>query len=76
MKTYTVIPTETVSSITCDCCQTGFTSNDLAWHEIQSIEFVAGYSSIFGDGNIVSIDLCQDCLKQTLGQWLRVKSAP
>jgi hypothetical protein len=37
---------------------------------------VGGYSSIFGDGNSVSIDLCQGCLKQNLGPWLRVDSEP
>lgn len=73
MKTFKLIPTETVSEITCDCCTARFTANDAGWFEIQSIEFVAGYSSIFGDGNAISIDLCQDCLKQNLGQWLRVE---
>ena len=74
MKTFKLVPAETVSGITCDCCKTRFTANDAGWFEIQSIEFVAGYSSIFGDGNFVSIDLCQDCLKQELGPWLRVET--
>ena len=73
MKTFKLVPTETVSEITCDCCKTRFTANDAGWFEIQSIGFVAGYSSIFGDGYAISIDLCQDCLKQNLGQWLRVE---
>lgn len=74
MKIFKLVPTEAVSEITCDCCKTRFTANDAGWFEIQSIEFVAGYSSIFGDGNFVSIDLCQDCLKQELGPWLRVET--
>lgn len=74
MKTFKPVPTEIVSEITCDCCKTCFTANDPGWLEIQSIEFVAGYSSIFGDGNFISIDLCQDCLKTILGQWLRVET--
>lgn len=74
MKTFKPVPTEIVSEITCDCCQRCFTADDAGWFEIQSIEFVAGYSSIFGDGNTVSIDLCQDCLKQNLGTWLRVET--
>lgn len=73
MKTFKLVPTEAVSEITCDCCKTRFTANDAGWFEIRSIEFVAGYSSIFGDGNTISIDLCQDCLKQNLGQWLRIE---
>lgn len=74
MKTFKLVPTETVSEITCDCCKTRFTANDAGWFEIQSIDFVAGYSSIFGDGNAISIDLCQDCLKQNFGQWLRIEA--
>jgi len=73
MKTFELVLTETLSEITCDRCKAVFVSGDQAWYEIQSIEYVAGYGSIFGDGNTVSIDLCQECLKQTLGQWLRVE---
>jgi hypothetical protein len=76
MKTTTPIQTETESAITCDRCQANCACGDAGWSETQSIEFVAGYGSIFGDGNTVAIDLCQDCLKQTLGQWLRVTSHP
>lgn len=74
MKTFKLVPTEAVSEITCDCCKTRFTGNDAGWFEIRSIEFVAGYLSTFGDGNTISIDLCQDCLKQELGPWLRVET--
>jgi len=72
MKTYAPIQTEAVSAITCDCCQVSFTDSDVGWGEMQSIEFVAGYGYIFGDGNTMSVDLCHDCLKQMLGPWLRV----
>ncbi|HTD06810.1 hypothetical protein [Undibacterium sp.] len=68
MKTFTLALTETVSAITCDCCQTNFSKNDLAWYEIQSIEFTAGYGSIFGDGKTISIDLCQDFLIRKMGE--------
>ena len=39
-----------------------------------SIGLDAGYGSIFGDGNRVEIDLCQTCVQDTLGAWLRVKT--
>lgn len=29
-----------------------------------------GYSSIFGDGVIVRLDLCQYCVKKLLGEYL------
>jgi len=76
MKTYTLIPVVKASTITCDRCRTHFTDVDYGWHEMQSIEFVGGYGSIFGDGDTVSIDLCQECLKETLGPWLRVGDNP
>ena len=72
MKTYTTIQTEAVSAITCDRCQVSFTEADDDWYEMVSIEFAAGYGNIFGDGNRVAIDLCQHCLKQTLGPYLRI----
>ena len=37
-----------------------------------SIDFTAGYGSIFGDGNRVQADLCQHCVRKVLGRWLRV----
>ncbi len=73
MKAFELVPTQTLSAITCDCCKASFVVGDPGWYEIQSIEFVAGYESIFGDGNTVSIDLCQECLKQTLGPWLHIQ---
>jgi hypothetical protein len=76
MKTYTPVQTKAVSAITCDRCKTRFVRDEPGWHEIQSIEFIAGYDSIFGDGNIASIDLCQDCLQQSLGQWLQIRGEP
>lgn len=33
---------------------------------MQSITFVGGYSSIFGDGVEVIIDLCQHCLYELI----------
>ena len=40
-----------------------------------SISFNAGYDLIFGDGNRVELDLCEPCLRDTLGTWLRVTRA-
>ena len=42
--------------------------------EMMSISFDAGYGSIFGDGNRVEVDLCEACLRDTLGAWLRVRT--
>lgn len=45
---------------------------DGEWNERVSINFHGGYHSIFGDGNVVEMDLCQHCVKEVLGQWIRV----
>lgn len=41
-------------------------------HEKLSLSFTGGYTSVFGDGAEISIDLCQQCLKDVLGPWLRI----
>jgi len=60
-----------LSSVVCDKC--GKTMNDA--YEIQeclSIHEQCGYGSVFGDGNEIELDLCQDCLKELLGDYIRV----
>ncbi|WP_250532726.1 hypothetical protein [Caballeronia sp. AZ10_KS36] len=63
-----------VAACTCDRCQKRMTRDDYdsGWHEHVSLSFRGGFGSIFGDGNEVSVDLCQQCLKDTLGAWLRI----
>lgn len=60
------------SQIRCDRCGLVAASDEIEFHEMTCIDAVAGNDSIFGDGYIVQIDLCQHCLKITLGRWLRV----
>jgi len=61
-----------VASCTCDRCQKRMMPDDPDWHEKVSVAFRGGFDSIFGDGNEVSLDLCQQCVKETLGAWLRI----
>lgn len=76
MKKLRYIQAEEVAEIVCDRCLKCFGRNDPNYHEIQSLEFVGGYGSIFGDGMEVAIDLCPACLQETLGSWLRVQPGP
>ena len=62
-----------VHHILCDRCGRETVRGETEFHEMTSIVFKAGYGSIFGDGNHVEVDLCQHCLRETLGAWLRVK---
>jgi hypothetical protein len=63
-----------VAACTCDRCQRHMTPDDYDWHEKLSIAYRGGFGSIFGDGRDISIDLCQQCVKETLGAWLRITS--
>jgi len=65
----------TLAAYTCDCCGRESTiSDDYEASEFISLEYVGGYQSIFGDGTHVSIDICQYCLKDKLGTWLKTTS--
>jgi len=66
--------------IICDKC--GFTidylSEDLSNDDtLEAQEFLhwsnpCGYGSVFGDGAVIEIDLCQRCVKELLGEFIRV----
>ena len=76
MKAYitTQIATPVFVSATCDKC--GKTETDVM--ELQEwffYHFTGGYNSIFGDMDEYEIDLCQQCLKELLGQYLRYKGS-
>ena len=70
-KAVTVIET---AFVTCDRCHREMAPNaqDCEHQERVAIRFRAGYNSVFGDGNLVEADLCQHCVKEVLGPWLRV----
>lgn len=70
-KAVTVIET---AFVTCDRCHREMAPNaqDCEHQERVAIRFRAGYNSVFGDGNLVEADLCQHCVKELLGPWLRV----
>jgi len=63
-----------VAACTCDRCQKRMTPDDgdLEWYERVSLSYQGGYASVFGDGSQISLDLCQQCVRETLGAWLRI----
>lgn len=72
--------TRTVSEVvasTCDRCQRRLTADHPGeWEERLSFDHSCGFDSVFGDGNTISLDLCQQCVQEVLGQWLQItKSA-
>lgn len=74
-------PGEIISLKVCDKCGRKITLNAvnkckqldvIEWQEFYHINFEGGYGSIFGDGEVVRVDLCQHCLKEILehfGLW-------
>lgn len=71
MKHYkdTQITRKELVSMTCDKC--GKMEEDIMeFQEWQYINFTSGYNSIFGDGYEYACDLCQECIKELLGQYL------
>jgi hypothetical protein len=60
--------------VTCDRCGREMVPNDQDFEhqERVAISFRGGYSSVFGDGNLVEADICQHCVQEVLGPWLRI----
>jgi hypothetical protein len=72
MRNYKKEPTlvEVLDTITCDCCKKTFHKDTDIWEyqEMMHWETRAGYgSNVFGDGDELSLDLCQYCVKDLLG---------
>ena len=77
MKKLTLGTVNEVSAYICDRCgrDTAKPGNEEEGFEFVSIDCIGGYDSIFGDQSHISIDLCQYCLKETLGPWLRISGS-
>jgi hypothetical protein len=64
-----------VHSVTCDVCGKTHTYGEVgAEMEIQEFEMIRrenGYGSIFGDTTKTECDICQYCVKDLLGKYLR-----
>ena len=58
---------------TCDICGTTYyIDHDIfEVQEFHHLSFIGGYKSIFGDEAHVKCDICQHCLKEVLGGFLK-----
>lgn len=72
MKTLRLETVEVVSELCCDRCGQREDRTESAFHEFTSIDYLGGYASIFGDGTRVQLDICQGCLRELAGPWLRL----
>ena len=75
MKTIGTALQRITTEIVCDRCARLASHEDLEFQEFTSIDYVAGYESVFGDGARVQLDFCQSCVQQVLGAWLQVTHA-
>lgn len=63
-----------VKIVICDRCGKRMTEDEPfdGYNNRTQVRFRAGYASLFGDGNKVEGDLCDRCLYELLGPYLRV----
>lgn len=59
-----------LSSIKCDVCLHEY-DDIFEIQEFLSWENHCGYGSVFGDGEIITIDICQKCQKEMLGNFIK-----
>lgn len=67
---------EEAQSITCDVCKKTYlykkSQDCFEIQEFINIENMCGFGSVFGDGAIVKINICQNCFKKILGEYVTV----
>ena len=58
----------------CDKCGRITDRDDpFEFQEYHHVRFEGGYGSVFGDESLVEGDFCQHCLKELLGDYLRIE---
>lgn len=74
MLEYRVVKSSEVCACVCDRCGLRMVPSDIEWGGKLSLSWRGGFGSVFGDGVLVSVDLCERCVRDALGQWLRCES--
>lgn len=74
MKIEAVRSIPDIKSLVCDRCGRGAELNNVygEFSDLTSIQYQAGYRSIFVDCNGVEVDLRQHCLRTTLVAWILI----
>ncbi len=73
MRIEDVRPESFVSQLQCDRCGAEAVHNEGdGFNNFIQISFDTSWGSAIGDGTRVDIDLCHNCLNDTLGPWLRL----
>jgi len=78
MKTYVKekIEVRNLNKVQCDVCKKEANIEDVDEmsfiQEMTHISYTGGYGSIFGDMNKIELDICDKCLNEQLGNFIRV----
>lgn len=71
-----IIETEIPDRLQCDVCQDWYFYKDpydmFRIEEFTRINFIGGFSSVFGDGNKIELDICDICLSKLLGNHIYI----
>ena len=71
----TTVKHKIVEGVICDKCKKRIDEGDfVGMQECYHIRFSGGYGSVFGDGANIACDLCQECLKELIGEFCRYES--
>ena len=75
------VKTERVKSVTCDCCGNTFNTSGDNYQDLIELDEMLHlhshtneYGSVFGQNALIECDLCQHCVKDLLGPYIRVES--
>ena len=72
MQHFSKVEIKSLSGKTCDRCDRSAELDDAEFQEFLSINRVVGFGSVFGDGELIQLDLCQHCVKDVLFQWVKL----
>ncbi|HHL1766934.1 TPA: hypothetical protein ACQ29P_000860 [Klebsiella pneumoniae] len=71
MQQFSKVEVLSLSAKICDRCGRQAELATSEFQEFLSLDRVAGYGSVFGDGECLRLDLCQHCTKKLLGVWIQ-----
>lgn len=60
----------------CSVCKIRYEADDFfELQEALHFKNCCGYGSVFGDGNTISLDICQYCISRVLGVYAEIEEA-
>jgi hypothetical protein len=66
-----------LAALVCDKCGKRIEADDvMEMQETLTLVIHGGYASVLGDGSIYDLDLCQGCVSDVLGPYLRLRVDP